>query len=90
MKNPKTERGVSQLSDAPIDKLKACINQYVSRDPGYALHKDYFDALARWHAKLTPLEQETVLVVIDTFTHGHKVAAEGIAAMLPPAPKCPV
>jgi hypothetical protein len=40
---------------------------------------DYFNACARWHAGLTPADKETVLVVIDAYTHARD-NAESIAA----------
>lgn len=52
-------------------------------------HPDYYNACARWHAELSADQSEAVLVVIDTFTHARREAAEKIADQLPRAPKQP-
>jgi hypothetical protein len=53
----------------------------------YIQNHDYFAAYARWHAELTPADKETVLVVIDAFTHARWDAAAEITSTLPSAPK---
>ena len=72
------------------DKLMACLNHAVRHSPEYKHHRGYFDACARWWVELTPEQRETGLVVVGAFTHRHHKGAEGIAASLPPAPKCPL
>jgi len=84
------QAGISHLSRDPADKLAACLNHSVRAGPEYQLERNYFDACARWWGELTPEQRETGSVVIDAFTHRHRKGAEGIAASLPAAPKCPL
>jgi hypothetical protein len=80
--------GISQLSHSTADKLMACLNHGVNvGSAGYLQNPDYFAACARWHAELTPDQRETVLVIIDAYTHARRDAAEKMAASLPSAPK---
>ena len=71
--------------------MLACLNHSVNVGGAvYLQAPNYFDACARWHAELTPDQRETVLVVIDAFTHARREAAEKIADSLPSAPKYPL
>jgi hypothetical protein len=76
------------LSDAPVDKLAACLN-YAAK-PADAAQHPYFDACAQWFNSLSADDKETALTVIDCIASAHKDIAESIAATLPPAPKCPL
>jgi hypothetical protein len=60
--------GISKNSGDPEDKLLACLNHGVNIG-GAAYMKDpnYFDACARWHAELTPLQRDTVRIVQDCY-----------------------
>ena len=83
--------GVSKLSREATDKLYACLNHGTNVGSAtYIQNPDYFAACSRWHAELTPADQETVLVVIDAFTHARWDAAAEIASSLPSAPKRPL
>ena len=87
----KRERGILKLSHSAADKLFACLNYGVNvGGAAYMQNPDYFAACARWHAELTPDQCETVLVIIDAYTHARREAAEKIADSLPSAPKPPV
>lgn len=84
------ERGISRNSHDAADKLYACLNHGTNvGSAAYIQNPDYFAACARWHAELTPADKETVLVVIDAYTHARQDAAEKIADSLPSAPKRP-
>ena len=50
----------------------------------------YFDACLAWHEKLSADDKETVLTLAGVMASAHKEAAEGMAASLPPAPRCPL
>jgi hypothetical protein len=89
MKRP-TERGVSVNSHDATDKMLACLNHSVRSGPEYQQERNYFDACARWWGELTPEQRETGSVAINAFTHHHRKGAEGIVAVLPAAPKCPL
>ena len=52
--------------------------------------QDYFDACARWFALLSLDDRDAVRTIIDVMASAHKNAAKGMAATLPPAPKCPL
>jgi hypothetical protein len=78
------------LSDDPRDKLAAALGWHYGRfkeSREYQMAPIYFDMLVEWHEKLTPDQQETCL---DVIASAHKGAAEGMAASLPPAPRCPL
>ena len=72
------------------DKMRACLNHSVRSGPEYRRAPSYFDACALWWAALTPEQRETGAVVVDAFTNRHRKGAEGIAALLPAAPKYPL
>jgi hypothetical protein len=50
----------------------------------------YLGACLESHGKLTPDQQETCLTLADVIASARKAAAEGMAAHLPPAPRCPL
>lgn len=50
----------------------------------------YFDASLEWYEKLTQDQQETCGILADVMGSAHKGAAEGSAASLPRAPRCPL
>ena len=50
----------------------------------------YFDACMEWYDRLSPDQQETCRALADIMGSAHKGAAEGRAASLPPAPRCPL
>ena len=67
--------GVSHLSRDAADKLYAALNHGTNvGSAAYIQNPDYFAACARWHADLSPDQRETVLVVIDAYTHARKDA----------------
>jgi hypothetical protein len=80
--------GISSNSGDPADKLMAWLNHGVNvGGAAYMQAPNYFDACARWHAELTPLQRDTVQIVQDCYADPHRDAAESIAASLPSAPK---
>jgi hypothetical protein len=50
----------------------------------------YFDACWEWFQTLSRNNQELVETLADVVGSAHKDAAEGMAASLPPAPRCPL
>jgi hypothetical protein len=50
----------------------------------------YYDACFEWHQKLSAADQELVLTLADVMASAHKDSAEGMAASLPAAPRCPL
>jgi hypothetical protein len=46
--------------------------------------------LVEWHEKLSAEDKELVLTLADVVGSAHKDAAEGMAASLAPAPRCPL
>jgi len=50
----------------------------------------YFDGCLQWHERLSADDQELVRTLADVMASAHKDAAEGTAAALPPAPRCPL
>ncbi len=81
MKDP-----VIKMSGDAADKLAACFAR-PSTDPA---EQRYFDACARWWSMLTPKDRDKVRTIIDVMASSHKVAAEGMAASLPAAPRKPL
>ena len=80
------------LSEDPRDKLLAALNWTIGkwcRGTDYRKAPMYFDACLEWHQRLSADDQETVLTLADVIGSAHKGAAEGMAASLPPAPRCP-
>ena len=79
---------VTVMSGDAADKLAACLNWASSSEENAT--QDYFDACARWFALLSPDDRDAVRTIIDVMANAHKNAAKGMAATLPPAPKCPL
>jgi hypothetical protein len=82
------------LSDDPKDKLAAALAAL-----GHARLRDsaefqraasYYDEVALWYSRLSAADQELVQILADVVGSSHKDAAEGMAASLPPAPRCPL
>jgi len=90
----KDARNVSpSLSDAPRDKLAAALGWHYGQfkqSREYQIAPIYFDMLVEWHEKLSDGDKELVLTLADVVGSAHKDAAEGMAASLPPAPRCPL
>jgi hypothetical protein len=81
------------LSDDARDKLLAALNWPIGqaqRSADYLRAPMYFDACLEWHQRLSADDKETVLTLADAMGSAHKGSAEGMAASLPPAPKCPL
>jgi hypothetical protein len=80
------------LSSDPRDKLLAALNWHYATLKGatYDRAPIYFDLCLEWHQKLSADDQETCLTLADVLASAHKDAAEGIAASLPAAPRCPL
>jgi len=80
------------LSSDPRDKLLAALNWSYGRykeSTVYTTAPIYFDLCLEWHRKLSD-DKETVLTLANAFGSAHRGAAEGIAASLPAAPRCPL
>jgi hypothetical protein len=81
------------LSDDPRDKLAAALGWHYGQfkeSREYQMAPIYFDMLVEWHEKLSANDQETCLTLADVVGSAHKGVAEGMAASLPPAPRCPL
>ncbi len=81
------------LSDAPRDKLAAALGWHYGQfkqSREYQIAPIYFDMLVEWHEKLSADDKETCLTLADVMASAHKEAAEGMAASLPAAPRCPL
>jgi hypothetical protein len=50
----------------------------------------YYEACLEWYQGLSDDDHETVLTIADVMASAHKGAALGMAASLPPAPRCPL
>jgi hypothetical protein len=80
------------LSDDPHDKRLAALNCWYGlfkKGISYERAPMYFDACWEWFQALPEEDQETVLT-LAVVGGAHKGAAEGMAAHLPPAPRCPL
>jgi hypothetical protein len=80
-------------SNDPRDKLLAALNWATGKwrsSKDYGRAPMYFDACLAWHEALSADDKETVLTLADVMARAHKGAAEGMAASLPPAPRCPL
>jgi hypothetical protein len=80
------------LSESPRDKLAAALGWHYGqfkKSREYRIAPIYFDMLVEWHEKLSADDKELVLTLADVVGSAHKDAAEGMAASLPPAPRCP-
>ena len=89
----KSARNVNpSLSSDARDKLLAALNWPVGKLKGaeYAKAPMYFDACRQWHERLSADDQELVLTLADVMASSHKDAAEYMAGVLPPAPRCPL
>jgi hypothetical protein len=81
------------LSNDARDKLLAALNWATGkwkRGADYQKAPMYFDACYEWHRGLSADDLETVLTLADVMGSAHMGAAEGMAASLPPAPRCPL
>jgi hypothetical protein len=76
------------MSHAPTDKLQTCLNHAWTKSD-CDLAREYFDACRRGWNLLSPADRELAIAVISTYSDNRIAAAEGMAARLPPAPKCP-
>jgi hypothetical protein len=75
------------------DKLMAALSRHYGksrRSAEYQRGPMYYDLCAEWHDRLSPDDQELCLTHADVMASAHKDAAEGMAASLPPAPRCPL
>ena len=78
------------------DKLLACLNWPIGRwkrktDADYQAAPFYFDACWEWYKRLSADQLETVETITDAWSMpDRRKAAEGWAAVLPPAPRCPL
>jgi hypothetical protein len=80
------------LLDDPRDKLLAALNWPIGKfhqGRDYERAPMYFDACFEWFKALSAAD-ETVFTLADVVASAHKDAAEGMAAHLPPAPRCPL
>jgi hypothetical protein len=82
------------LSNEPRDKLAAALAAL-----GYARFRDtdeyrrmplFYDAVTGWFEQLSEADQELCRTLGDVLASAHKGAAGGMAASLPPAPRCPL
>jgi hypothetical protein len=81
------------MSDDARDKLLDALNGPYGRmkhTDTYGRAPMYCEMCWEWHDKLTPDQQKTCLTLADVMASAHKGAAEGMAAHLPPAPRCPL
>ena len=75
------------------DKLLAALNWQTGkwrRGADYDRAPMYFDACREWHERLSADDQELVLTLADVMASADESSAEGMAAALPPAPRCPI
>jgi hypothetical protein len=80
-------------SNDPRDKLMAALGWHYGkarRSAEYQRAAIYYDLCAEWHDRLSADDKETCLTLTDVMASAHKGAAEGMAASLPPAPRCPL
>lgn len=81
----------ASLSDDPRDKLAAALSwSYGKHSMQYERAPMYFDACREWYERLSVADKELVLTLADVMASAHKGSAEGMAAALPPAPRCPL
>ena len=81
------------LSSDPRDKLLAALNWHygkLKRGAECDRAPIYFDGCWEWFQRLSAEDQDLVLTLADVMASAHKDAAEGMAASLPPAPRCPL
>jgi hypothetical protein len=79
------------LSSDATDKMLAALSWMLEKQvASYATAPDYFNACCKWHDCLSWEQRETVLRVVEAYTYWGEIAAERIAARLPPAPRCPL
>jgi hypothetical protein len=84
----KPQRSVSLLSDKASDKLMAALNCWSIPRRDMPL-SDYQAACHRWRNLMTPEEREHLMVVMNAYAGPRRADAEGLAALLPNAPKYP-
>ena len=75
-----------QLSDAPNDKLAACLN-HGWPDPDEDFSPDYLVACKHWFDALSPRARSTAVAAIAAYSRGDEVAALELAGVLPAAPR---
>ena len=79
-------------SDDAKDKLAAALaalgHAQLRDSTEFKRHALYYDAVNIWFATLTDDQRESCRVLADVMAGLHKAAAEGMAASLPPAPRC--
>ena len=81
------------MSSDPRDKLLAALNWHygkLKRSAEYDRAPMYFGARWEWFQRLSADEQDLVLTLADVVGSAHRDAAESMAALLPPAPRCPL
>ena len=88
---PHVKRGPALLND-PTDKLAAALNWPTVNGSERRVCAGVvrFHCCLERHERLSPEHQKTVLTFAAVVGSAHRAAAEGIAASLPPAPKCPL
>jgi hypothetical protein len=80
---------MTDLSDAPADKLQAVLN-HAAPDPDDYLGVEYGDACAAWFSRLTQGERWGLAMVLAAYERGAASDAEQLASALPPAPVFPL
>ena len=93
MARPSARNVEPSLSDDPRDKLAAALSWSWGKQKNsiqYERAPMYFDACLEWHERLSADDKELVLTLADVMGSAHKAAAEGMAASLPAAPRCPI
>jgi hypothetical protein len=79
------------LSSAATDKMLAALTWMLEKQiAGYVTAHHYVDACRQWHEGLSCEQRETVSRVMEAYTCWGRIAAERVAASLPPAPRCPL
>jgi hypothetical protein len=88
-----TRNVVPSPSNDARDKLLAALNWPYGRmkhTDTYGRAPMYFEMCWEWYQRLSPEDQDAVATIADVMAGAHKDAAEGMAASLPPAPRCPL
>jgi hypothetical protein len=80
---------MTALSNDPRDKLQAALN-HAYPDIHDDLGQPYRRACQKWFDQLTEGERGRLAMVISAYERGSEADAEQLAAVLPPAPRCPL
>ena len=78
-----------KLSDRSDNKLQAVLN-HDWPDPADDLGADYRQSCAEWFRGLSESDKLIAAASAEAYASGRETAAEQIAAVLPPAPLCPL